>query len=328
MKSLITGGTGFIGERLAAQLVVRGESVRLLCRDPRAGRAEGDVERCKGDILNPASLNRAMAGCDRVYHLAGYAHNWSRTPSTYFAVNAGGTRNVLEAARKAYVRRVVVTSTVMTIGPSNGSPASESTDRRIPMLTHYEQSKTVAEQIASDYVRSGLDVVIVNPTRVFGPGLMNEGNSGTRMIKLYIDGLWRLIPGDGEAVGNYAYVEDVARGHILAMEHGRRGERYILGGENVSYNDFFAAVSRAAGRRRVLFHIPGPLAIAAAYGDEFRARLFRGYPSLTPGWAKTFLLDNAYSLAKAQSELGYRITPLGEALDATIAWLNLGSPKL
>jgi nucleoside-diphosphate-sugar epimerase len=325
MKSLITGGTGFIGERLAAQLIARGESVRILCRNPRTTHPGADAERCKGDILDPTSLSRAIAGCDRVYHLAGYAHGWSRLPSTYFTVNAGGTRNVLEAARRAHVRRVVVTSTVMTIGPSNGTPASELTNRQIPMLTHYEQSKTVAEQIASDYARNGLDVVVVNPTRVFGPGILNEGNSATRMIKLYIEGLWRLIPGDGDAIGNYAYVEDVARGHILAMELGGRGERYILGGENVSYNEFFEAVSRAAGTRRVLFHIPGPLAITVAYGDEFRARLFRGHPSLTPGWARTFLLNNAYSMAKAERELGYRITPLKEAMEATVAWLKRGS---
>ncbi|HTY59350.1 MAG TPA: NAD-dependent epimerase/dehydratase family protein [Bacteroidota bacterium] len=324
MRSLITGGTGFIGERLLAQLSLSGEPVRVLCRNPQlAPRSAGaQPERFAGDVLDPGSIAHAMEGCDRVYHLAGYAHGWSRTPDTYFTVNVEGTRNVLEAARNAGVRRVVCTSTVMTIGPSNGSPSSESTLRRLPMLTFYEQSKIAEELLALQYAGTGLDVVTVNPTRVFGPGMLNEGNSATRMIKLYIEGLWRIVPGDGDAEGNYAFVEDVARGHILAMEHGRSGERYILGGENVSYNAFFAAVSRAAGRRRILLHVPGPVAIASAYGDEFRARLFRGYPSITPGWAKTFLLNNAYSTRKAETELGYRVTPLQEALEVTIAWLR------
>jgi farnesol dehydrogenase len=324
MRSLVTGGTGFIGDRLVGQLIAKGESVRVLCRNSRTapGNAVTLAERCQGDVLSPYTLARAMEGCERVYHLAGYAHGWSRTPSTYFDVNAGGTRNVLEAAREQGIQRVVFTSTVMTIGPSNGTPSSESSQRRIPMLTHYEQSKFAAEQVAAEFVHRGLDVVVVNPTRVFGPGLLNEGNSATRMIKLYIEGLWRMVPGNGNAVGNYAYVEDVVRGHILAMEHGRPGERYILGGENVSYNEFFAAVSKAAGKRRILFHIPGSLAIASACGDEFRARVFRGYPSITPGWAKTFLLDNAYSIDKAKTELGYSITPLQDALDATVVWLK------
>jgi nucleoside-diphosphate-sugar epimerase len=324
MTSLVTGGTGFIGERLLAQLSARGDTVRMLCRHQRpAPETAGPTpEQFTGDVLDPDSIARAVEGCEMVYHLAGYARGWSRIPSAYFTVNVEGTRNVLEAARRAGVRRVVCTSTVMTIGPSNGAPSSESTLRRVPMLTVYEQSKTAEELVALRYAGNGLEVVIVNPTRVFGPGLLNEGNSATRMIKLYLEGLWRIVPGDGNAEGNYAYVEDVARGHILAMEHGRSGERYILGGENVSYNEFFAAVAKAAGRRRLLMHVPGPLAVASAYGDEFRARLFRGYPSITPGWARTFLLNNAYSCRKAETELGYAVTPLGDALATTVDWLR------
>ncbi len=324
MKALVTGGTGFIGERLLAQLEARGDSVRVLCRNLNDAerRAHANPERVAGDLLDRSSLARAMEGCECVYHLAGYAHGWSRNPSTYFTVNVEGTRNVLEAARGAGVRRVVCTSTVMTIGPSNGSPSCEATPRRAPMLTAYEQSKIAGELIVQDFARGGMGVVIVNPTRVFGPGMLNEGNSATRMIKLYIEGRWRVVPGDGNAEGNYAYVEDVARGHLLAMDRGRSGERYILGGENVSYNEFFEAVAKAAGRRRFLLHVPGPVAVASAYGEEFRARLFRGYPSIAPGWAKSFLLDNAYSCTKAITELGYAVTPLGEALGTTISWLK------
>jgi nucleoside-diphosphate-sugar epimerase len=324
MTSLITGGTGFIGERLVSRLIAQEESVRVLCRTLTPSIHGGGTpgERRYGDILDLPSLVSAMEGCDRVYHLAGYAHGWSRIPSTYFDVNVRGTRNVLGAALKAGVRKVVVTSTVMTIGPSNGAPSCESTHRLGPMYTVYEQSKLDAELVACEFVNRGLDVVVVNPTRVFGPGKLNEGNSATRMIKLYMDGLWRLVPGDGNAMGNYAFVDDITRGHILAMEHGRPGERYILGGQNVTYNEFFAAVSKAAGKHHALLHIPAALAIASAYTDELRARLFRGYPSITPGWVRTFLLNNEYSSAKAESDLGYSITPLEDALDSTVRWLR------
>src|SRR5271169_1717577 len=162
MTSLITGGTGFIGERLVKLLLERGEFVRVLCRNlPPAEKNPGtNPVRFTGDVIDKQTLPAAMKGCDRVYHLAGYAHGWSRNPSVYFNVNVRGTRNVLEAAREAGVRRVVCTSTVMTIGPSNGAPSSESTERLVPMLTVYEQSKIAAELVAAGFANRGLEVVV------------------------------------------------------------------------------------------------------------------------------------------------------------------------
>lgn len=323
MTSLVTGATGFIGRELMHLLLRRGDTVHVLCRNPRLlwDRPEQNLKCFQGDVLDPSSVGRAIRGCDWVFHLAGYARNWARNPETFFQVNVNGTRNVLSAARESSVRRVVVTSTVMTVGPSHGAPIDESAVRRAPMLTDYEQSKHAMEQEAADFVRKGLDVVIVNPSRVFGPGLMNEGNSVTRMIKLYLEGKWRLIPGDGKAIGNYAFVRDVALGHLQAMERGRSGERYILGGENLSYDEFFELVSSTAGRSRLMLHVPARVAVAIGYAEERRARWFHGYPNISPSWVKTFLADWAFSCAKATTELGYQITPFKTALRLTVNWL-------
>jgi nucleoside-diphosphate-sugar epimerase len=324
MTSLITGGTGFIGQELLNLLLHRGDTVHVLYRNPRTmlSRPEKNLKYFQGDILDPPGLQRACAGCDRIFHLAGYAKNWARVPQTFLDVNVNGTRNVLLTALQARVQRVVLTSTVMTIGPSNGTPVDESAIRRAPMLTDYERSKQAAEDTATEFVRRGLEVVIVNPTRVFGPGLLNEGNSVTRMIKWYLEGKWRLVPGNGEAMGNYAFVPDVARGHLQAMERGKPGERYILGGENVSYNGLFDLVSRISGRRRVLLHVPPAMAVAVGHVEEQRARLFHGYPNISPAWVKTFLGDWAFSCQKATADLGYRITPLEAALRLTLEWLR------
>lgn len=323
MNTLITGATGFIGRELMNLLLGRGDIVHALCRNPRDlwDRPERNLRCFQGDVLDRESLDRAVAGCDTVFHLAGYAKNWARNPETFFNVNVNGSRNVMLAAQKASVRRVVFTSTVMTIGPSRGTPIDETAVRQAPLLTTYEQSKRSVEEEVADFVRKGLEVVIVNPTRVFGPGLLNEGNSVTRMVKWYIEGRWRLVLGDGKAIGNYAFVRDVALGHLQALERGRPGERYILGGENASYNEFFDIVSRVVGRRRFLLHVPPSLAIGIGHAEELRARWFRGYPNISPAWVKTFLGDWAFSCSKAASELGYTITPLETALRLTINWL-------
>ncbi len=324
MNALVTGATGFIGKRLVQLLVAQGTSVHVLCRPasnisdfPTAG-----VRLFYGDLLEAESIRNAVKECDRVYHLAGYARNWARDPRTYIAVNVGGLKNVLDAARWGGVRRIVVTSTSVTLGPSNGSPAVESMKRSSPFFTEYEYSKFLAEEEVHRSIDAGLDVVIVNPTRVFGPGALNEGNSVTIMIRKYLRGSYRLLPGDGSAVGNYAFVEDVVRGHVLAMERGRCGERYVLGGENVSYRQFFQICSEVAHAKRWMVKIPRPAVLGISHFELLRARFSHHYPLITPGWARTFLANWAFSSGKAAAELGYSITPLRKALAVTMDWIH------
>jgi farnesol dehydrogenase len=321
MNVFLTGATGFIGQKLLGLLVGRGDTVHVLSRSPLP-ECSVNVLEFRGDILKREDVNRAMQGCNVAYHLAGYARNWARDASVFYRVNVGGTAVVLEAARSCGLTRVVYTSSAMVLGPSNDVPVTESSVRIAPVLTDYERSKIAAEERVVSEAQDGLETVVVCPTRVFGPGLLNEGNSATQMIKMYIEGKWRILPGDGTALGNYAYVADVARGHLCAMEQGWSGERYILGGENVSYLTLFDEIAGIAGVKRRMMHLPRRLAMTAAHAEEVRARIFHGYPAVTPGWAATFLTDCACSSAKAERELDYRITPLRRALRETVDWLR------
>ncbi len=324
MSILVTGSTGFIGTELVEALVSRGETVHVLSRSGRddASSKSGNIRLFQGDILDTISIQRSIKGCDRVFHLAAYAKNWAKDSKTFFDVNVGGLKNTLDAAVNEGVKKIVFTSTSLTSGPSNELPVTESMARAREFFTDYERSKYMAEELARRYVVDGTDIVIVNPTRVFGPGLLTEGNSATKMIQWYLLGKWRIILGDGERLGNYAFIEDVVRGHLLAMDAGRSGEKYVLGGENVSYNEFFRTLSEISARNYKLFHVPPSIALSCSKIEELRARFFNHYPLITPGWVRTFLEDWAFSTDKAQHELGYTITPLRTALKKTIGWLS------
>lgn len=328
MKALVTGSTGFIGRRLVEQLIGAGWSVNAFVRPATdtSAVARGNVIIHRGDLGDRAALECAMRGCDAVFHLAAYARNWARNPEVFFKVNVEGTQNVLEAAKKAGVRRMVHTSTNLVLEPSSGAPVTEDILRSAPFYTHYEESKTAAEGLVRNAVQDGLEAVIVNPTRVFGPGLVSEGNSVTRLIKMYLRGDGRFVLGDGSNVGNYAFVEDVARGHILAAEKGHPGERYILGGENISFRGFYEMLAEASGQRHRIFCIPKTAARLLAEVEHRRASWFKGYPLISPEWVRLFLDDWACSSDKAIRELGYVITPLPEALRLTVEWLRNGKP--
>lgn len=324
MKALVTGATGFIGRHLVERLANKGVTVRVLCRRTAdvSSFKRKEIEICWGDILDGSAVEVAVRGCEQVYHLAAFAQGWTKDPRTYFEINVGGLQNVLSAAHKASVEKVVYTSSSVTVGPSNGTPANESSPRPQEFLTDYEHSKFVAEQKALCYVRSGLNVVIVCPTRVFGPGVLSVANSVTKMVQQYLGGRWRFILGDGNGIGNYVYVEDIVEGHLLAMEKGRAGERYLLGGENASYNEFFEIVAEVSGRQYKLFHAPMSLALLTSEIEEFRGKHFKHRPLITPAWVRTFIANWAFSTEKAQTELGCKITPLREALAMTIRWLE------
>jgi nucleoside-diphosphate-sugar epimerase len=323
MKVMVTGGTGFIGSRLTHFLCRKNYKVRVLCRPASDVSVFGDdpVDIREGDILDIASVAEAVKGCDYVFHLAGYARNWARDPGTFFRVNVEGTDNVLSACRRAGVKKAVMTSTCVTLGASS-LPRREFQRRTDGFYCEYERTKFLAERLASNYAASGLPVVTVNPTRVFGPGLLNEGNSVTKMIALYLQGKWRTVLGDGPALGNYAFVDDVVKGHWLALLKGKPGEKYVLGGENLSYAEFYRRLGVLSGRHRRMIHVPIPAALVFAGALQAWAKTFRSYPLISQDWVRVFAADWAFSSAKAEKELGYRITPFPEALWKTLDWLQ------
>ncbi|RMF25152.1 MAG: NAD-dependent epimerase/dehydratase family protein, partial [Bacteroidetes bacterium] len=272
--------------------------------------------------LERESLEKAAKGCDAVLHVAAYAKPWAPDPQTFHRINVEGARRVFELTRGGEVGRVVFTSTAGVISPSDGRPSDEATPRRIPLSTDYERSKAEAEALAREFVERGADIVIVNPTRVYGPGLLSDSNGVTRMVKLWLEGKFRFLPGDGNSIGNYVFIEDVVEGHLLALDKGKPGERYILGGDNASFREFFHLLEQLTGRRRRMVSLPIPLMHLAARMMEWRANLLGTPPLLTPPWVKKYLYHWELSVEKARRELGYDPLPLKEGLRRTLQWLQ------
>ncbi len=338
MKTIfVTGATGFIGSKLVEILLQRGFCVRGFSRQQNGSMSPDRVavlERLgeqpnfqfvPGDISDPESLRRGMEGCDLVFHLAAYAKNWSPDPSVFTRLNVEATQNVFQVAREFQVQKIVWTSTIVTLGPSEpGEIRDENSPPRLVdhYFTEYEETKAAAEREALRQAQDGLPLVIVNPTRVYGPGLMSEGNAATRLVLDYVRGKAPFLPNRGINVGNYGLVDDVALGHLLAMEKGRIGERYILGGENVSYRELLNLIDEVSGRKRWKFPLlkPGPLLFS--WFQKKKAEIFGVYPRITPGWVRTFLVDWAYSCEKAKAELGYTPVPLRQGLQITWEWFR------
>ncbi len=321
----VTGGTGFIGTKLVQALVARKHKVRCLSRTTsnKEGLDHPNITIVQGTIHDKETLFKGMKGCTQVYHLAAYAKNWAKDPAEFRRQNFDGMMNVFEAAKTAGVKRIVLTSTIVTFGPSRpGEVRDESMPRVTPRYyTEYEATKALAEQKAMEMADDGFPVVIVNPSRVYGPGKMTEGNSVSRMIDMYDRGKVPVLLNGGINVGNYVLVDDLVQGHILAMEKGKVGERYILGGENVSLKGLFRIVDEVSGKTHVQFPLPAGLAMAFGYVEQKKAEWFGIYPQITPSWVETFLQDWEYSCAKAQKKLGYTITPLKEGVRRTYEWI-------
>lgn len=325
MKIFISGATGFIGARLAQTLAEQGHSVHALVHktSQTAALSHPRISLFEGDITAHESVKAAMQGCEQAYHLGAYVKVWAADESRFFRVNVMGTVHVLQAAQKCGVKRVVVTSTADVYGPSGDGILHEDSVRFSEFMSEYECSKFIAEEKIQHFIRRhSLEVIIVNPTRLYGPGMLNESNAVTKMIRDYLSGRWHIIPGNGKSVGNYVYIEDVVQGHILAMEKGRSGEKYILGGENVSYQDFFTILGEVSSKKHWLIHLPLWIMLLVSRFLLLLARLFGIAPLIVPRWVRRFMKNWALSSDKAVKELGYHATPLKEGFRLTIDWLH------
>lgn len=323
-RIFITGATGFIGERLAHTLAEQGHEVQALFRDPAKvkGLEHPLIKPVKGDLSDRESLRRALEGCTQVYHLAALASVWHPNPNAFNVINVQGTKALLEEARAQGVQRLVITSTAGVLGASKAEELVDET-RQYPLEaldTAYERSKAQSEQMIREFAAGGLHAVIVNPSRVYGPGLLSTSNAVTKMILGYQKGSWRFIPGDGSSVGNYVYVDDVVQGHLLAMERGRAGERYILGGENASFNEFFEHLGELTGTPRHMLHIPLNAMMAVAKTQQWMADRFQRPPLITPPFVRKYSRNWYLSTRKAEEELGYVPTPLVQGLKRVLDW--------
>ena len=333
--AFVTGATGFIGTKLIEKLVDRGIRVRGLSRrenpqPPPCLSGEGGnifahelVELVRGDVTDRESVFHGMEGCDYCFHLAAYAKNWAPSREVFYKTNIEGTRSVFDAVKAFGVRRVVWTSTCLTTGPTPpGAIGDETMIHNDEFFTLYEETKTLMEREAVAMAAEGFPVVIVNPTRVFGPGQLTEANSCIRLIDEYDRGLAPFLLNRGVNVGNWVLVDDVAEGHILAMERGRIGQRYLLGGDNASLKELLEMVDKVSGRRHLQIPLLTYAPMVFAWLQRKRAEWFGIYPTITPGWIKTFATDWAYRCDKAKAELGYRFTPLSDGIQSTYQWIQ------
>ncbi len=322
-KIFVSGATGFIGSNLALHLADKGHIVHALFRSSQKAEIleHKNIHLFQGDICDKSSLESAMVSCVEAYHLGAFARMWDKDRTLCQRVNVEGTLNVLEMAVQCGIEKVVVTSTAGVFGPSSTELVDEQKKRTSNFITPYEKSKFEMEKKALAYAEKRLSLVLVNPTRVFGPGILSEANSATKIIMAYIQGKWRIIPGRGHSIGNYAYIGDIVEGHILAMEKGLPGERYILGGTNLSFLDFFSVISGVSGKRYRMIRLPAPFLICLSGLVFFFSRLFGIPPRMAPQWIKRYLLNWAVSSEKAERELGYRITPIEEGIGKTVQWL-------
>lgn len=322
-RIFITGSTGFIGQKLATKLADEGNEVVALIRS-KAKASSLQHERIsfvEGDLFAEQALHEGMEGCDEVYHLAAFASVWAKD-DTFKKVNIDGTLNVLDAAKTQGVKKTVVTSTAGVIGPAIDGPVHEETPRQVDFFTDYESTKYESELKIREYVAKGQHVVIVNPTRVYGPGPLNVSNSVTKLVKQYIAGKWKFMPGDGMSTGNYVYVEDVINGHILAMANGRAGERYLLGGDDATYHELFDTIAEIGGKKYKLYKMPLGAMLTFGKVQLFLAENFGRQPMITPGWVRKYLYKWSVSSEKAKNELGYEITSLKDGIQQTVDWLN------
>ena len=325
MKVFITGATSTIGNHLVNLLTLEGITLHLLVRDIKKASYfnQDNIKLFQGDIDSEEALIRAMSGCTHVFHLAALTSVWQKNPSRYYEVNVGCTLNVLRVAKDLGIKRVVITSSAGGYGPSITSIVTEKKAREIGFFNDYECSKVICELKAKEFaIAEELDVVIVSPTRVYGPTLDAEVSSITLLFDQYVNHSWRLIPGDGQEVGNYAYIEDVAHGHLLAMRHGKSGESYILGGHNITYNTFFRILAEQSNIRRKMIHAPFFLQNAYARFELFKAKYISGAAKITPQWLAKGKYHWEVDCSKAINDLGYQVTPMEVAFRNTISFLK------
>ena len=323
-RALVTGGSGFIGSHVVQRLIEEGVQVRclLLPNDAAHTLAGVDVERVTGDITDRAAVTRAAQGCDIVFNLAAIYAIWLAKPRRMFDVNVGGTLAVLEGARAAGVRRVVHTSSIAAVGYLPGREVSDEAVRfnDWELGNDYVLSKYISECEALAQNKDGLEVVCANPAFPFGANDVGPTPTG-KMIKDTLAGQMPFVVAGGF---NAVDVRDVAEGHLLAARRGRPGERYILGGENLTFKDFATLVARRAGRRPPPVTLPTRALLAAgSIAGAIADHVTHKPPRFTrPSVAYLAGRFSWFSTAKAERELGYRPRPIDDAIDASIAWFR------
>jgi len=323
MLAFVTGATGFVGSHVARLLAGRGVDLRLLVRPSSDLRNIDGIraERAIGDLRDPVSIDKAIAGCDVVFHVAADYRLWVRDPQEMYRSNVEGTRAILDAARKHGVTRVVYTSSVATMGfTSNGHLADEDSPVTVEsMIGPYKRSKFQAEQMALEAGRGGMDVVVVNPTTPVGEQDIKPTPTG----RIVVDFLKKKFPAYVDTGLNLVDVQECARGHVSALEKGKSGERYILGGENLTLKQILDKLGAITGLPSPTIRVPYLVALATGVVDEMvTGRLLGREPRATIDAVRMGRKKMFVSSAKAERELGWKTVPVDEALRRAAEWFR------
>jgi nucleoside-diphosphate-sugar epimerase len=319
---LLTGATGYLGSQIARELVARGVPFRVLVRDAARLDLEAAKAGCEvimGDLSDPEALKRAARGAKQVIHTAALVKMWVRDRREFRRVNLEGLKNLLGAAARAGVERVVYTSSFIALGPSANPDAREGLRHLGPFTNPYEETKTLALAWLREKGFAEFPVVALFPGVIYGPGPRTDGNLVGGMIEQYRAGKFPGLLGSGEQRWSFSFNRDVVAAHLTALEKGRPGEEYLLAGDNRSLNEFFRVLAGTLKLDRRVRHLPFAVGKVVGALELARAELFGRPPQLTPGVVEIFKHDWVYSSAKATAELGYRITPLEEGLTRTLS---------
>jgi len=319
MTTLVTGASGFLGSHVARQLVARGENVRVLMRPSSTNRAIGDLslEYVTGDLRDPASLDRAMKGVKRVFHVAADYRLWSKRSQDIYDSNVGGTKNILAAAERANVEQLIYTSTVATIAVDRPQLPNEFTDSKLEeMIGHYKRSKWMAEQEVLKVAKTGAPIIVVMPTTPVGPWDWKPTPTG----KIILDFLNGKLPGYVDTGLNFVGVEECAAGHLLASEKGKAGERYLLGGENLTLKAMLDLLSKITGLPAPRMKIPHGLALGVAYANTIFSRLIGREPGIPVEGVKIARHMMFVDCSRAPRELGFKPGPVAAALERAVRW--------
>jgi dihydroflavonol-4-reductase len=323
MKAFVTGATGFVGSHVARLLYQQGADLRLLVRPTSrvANIADLKAERVIGDLTDSESLKKAMQGCEAVFHVAADYRLWVRRPDEMYCANVEGTRSVLQAAQHAGVRRVVYTSSVATMGfTGNGTPCDEDSPVCLgDMVGHYKRSKFMAEHIVLEAGRAGVAAVLVNPTTPVGEGDIKPTPTG----RIILDFLKKRFPAYVDTGLNLVDVREVARGHVAALERAQPGERYILGGENLTLKQVFDKLEDITGIPAPKIKIPHAVAMLYATWDQtFTGLLLGREPRATVEAVKMGRKKMWASSAKAERDLGWKSGAVDDALRRAVEWFR------
>ncbi len=319
MSTLVTGAAGFLGSHVTRQLVARGDDVRVLLRASSTNRAIADLplEYVTGDLRDPASLERAMKGVKRVFHVAADYRLWAKRKQDIYDSNVGGTKNLLEAAKRASVEQLIYTSTVATIAVDRPQHPNEFTDAKLEeMVGHYKRSKWMAEREALGAAKSGLPVIVAMPTTPVGPWDWKPTPTG----KIILDFLNGNMPGYVKTGLNFVGVEECAAGHLLVAEKGQVGERYLLGGENLTLKEMLDTLAKITGLRAPMLKIPHGLALGVAYANTAFSRLVGREPQIPVEGVKIARHMMFVDCARAKRELGFQAGPVAAALERAVRW--------